>query len=81
VKTLRSLLVEDLAVRLGTDAEKLQLSFNPRDENLLNLSEPLFKFNIDGRQIHDLGEVTWNILILTGSIYFRRLERLFADVM
>jgi len=67
VKTLRSLLLEDLAVRLGTDAEKLQVSFNPKDENLLNLSEPLFKFNIDGRQIHDLGEVTWNVLILTGK--------------
>lgn len=67
VKTLRALLLEDLAVRLGTDAERLQLTFNPKDENLLNLSEPLFKFNVDGRLIHDLGEVTWNVLILTGN--------------
>ncbi|HEY8748194.1 MAG TPA: flagellar basal body P-ring formation chaperone FlgA [Tepidisphaeraceae bacterium] len=67
VKTLRSLLVEDLAVRLNIPAEQLQVNFNPKDENLLHMSEPLFKFNIDGHQVHDLGDVTWSIQILTGN--------------
>jgi flagella basal body P-ring formation protein FlgA len=67
IKTLRSQLIEDLAVRVGIPSDKLQVNFNPKDENLLHLSEPLFKFSIDGRQIHDLGEVSWNILILTGT--------------
>ena len=67
VKSLRSELTNDLAVRLGLSVDQLQIKFNPKDENLLHLSEPLFKFNIDGRQIHDLGDVTWNVQILTGS--------------
>jgi flagella basal body P-ring formation protein FlgA len=67
VKTLRSLLIEDLAVRVGLPADQLQVNFNPKDENLLHMAEPLFKFNIDGRQVHDLGDVTWNIQILTGN--------------
>jgi flagella basal body P-ring formation protein FlgA len=67
VKTLRDLLVEDLAVRTGVGVEQLQVTFNPKDENLLHMSEPLFKFNIDGRLVHDLGDVTWNVQILTGD--------------
>ncbi|HSZ56271.1 MAG TPA: flagellar basal body P-ring formation chaperone FlgA [Tepidisphaeraceae bacterium] len=67
VKTLRSLLVDDLSTRLGIAAEGLEINFNPKDENLLHLSEPLFKFNIEPRQVQDLGEVSWNVLILSGS--------------
>jgi flagella basal body P-ring formation protein FlgA len=67
VKTLRELLVDDLSVRTGVPGDQLQVNFNPKDENLLHMSEPLFKFNIDGRLVRDLGEVTWNIQILTGN--------------
>ena len=67
VRSLGALLVSDLAVRLGLPEEQLQVSFNPKDEKLLNLSEPLFRFNIDGRQIHDLGPVTWNVLVVAGG--------------
>lgn len=67
VKTLRSLLIDDLSTRLGIAADQLELTFNPKDENLLHLSEPLFKFNIEPRQARDLGEVSWNVVILTGS--------------
>jgi len=67
VKTLRDLLIEDLSVRTGVAVEQLQVTFNPKDENLLHMSEPLFKFNIDGRLVHDLGDVTWNVQILTGD--------------
>jgi flagella basal body P-ring formation protein FlgA len=66
-RTLRSLLIEDLSVRLGLSRDELQVTFNPADEKLLNLSEPLFKFNIEPRQVRDLGEVSWSILILTGN--------------
>ena len=47
--------------------EQLQVAFSPADEKLLNLSEPLFKFNIEPRQVHDLGEVSWNVAMFTGS--------------
>jgi flagella basal body P-ring formation protein FlgA len=66
-KSLRSLLVEDLAIRLGLPQEQLQVTFNPADEKLLNLSEPLFKFNIEPRQVRDLGEVSWNVAMFTGG--------------
>jgi flagella basal body P-ring formation protein FlgA len=66
-KSLRSLLVEDLAIRLGLPQDQLQVTFNPADEKLLNLSEPLFKFNIEARQVRDLGEVSWNVAMFTGN--------------
>src|SRR5579859_309772 len=67
VKTLRDLLIDDLSVRTGLPVEQLQVTFNPKDENLLHMAEPLFKFSIDGRLVHDLGEVTWSVQILTGE--------------
>jgi flagella basal body P-ring formation protein FlgA len=66
-RTLRSILLDDLSIRLGLPREQMQVTFNPADEKLLNLGEPLFKFNIEPRRVRDLGEVSWNILILTGS--------------
>ena len=66
-KTLRSLLVDDLSTRLSIPKEQLQVDFNPSDEKLLNLSQPLFKFNIDPRQVRDLGEVSWNIQVISGT--------------
>ena len=67
IRTLRSLLTSDLAVRLGLDEDELQISFNPKDEKVLNLAEPLFKFNLEPRSVRNLGEVSWNVLILTGG--------------
>jgi flagella basal body P-ring formation protein FlgA len=66
-KSLRTLLVEDLSVRLGIAKDQLQVTFNPADEKLLNLSEPLFKFDIRARRVRDLGDVSWNVTILSGT--------------
>jgi flagella basal body P-ring formation protein FlgA len=66
-KSLRTLLAEDLSVRVGIPKEKLAITFNPADEKLLNLSEPLFKFNIQARRARDLGDVSWNVTILSGT--------------
>jgi flagella basal body P-ring formation protein FlgA len=66
-RTLRSLLVDDLSIRLSIPKDQLEVTFNPADEKLLNLSEPLFKFNIQPRRVRDLGEVTWNVTVLSGS--------------
>jgi flagella basal body P-ring formation protein FlgA len=59
--------MEDLSVRLGLPREQLEVSFNPKDESLLNFSEPLFKFNLTARNVRDLGQVSWDVLILNGS--------------
>ena len=67
VRTLKSLLLNDLSIRLGLPQDQLQVSFNPKDQTLLNLSEPLFGFNIQPRRVRDLGEVSWEVLIVTGA--------------
>ena len=67
VRTLRDLLESDLSIRLNLPPEQLQISFNPADQKLLDLCEPQFKFNIDGSYIHNLGSVSWAVLIVTDS--------------
>ncbi len=67
VHSLQELLTADLAVRLGLPKEELQVSFNPADQKALNLLEPQFKFNLDGRNIRNLGPVSWEVQIVTDS--------------
>ena len=64
VRTLRDLLVDDLAQRLTVPPESLQMTFKGGDERLLNLSEPLFRFDVEPlRGGKNLGEVSWLVLI------------------
>ena len=64
VRTLRELLVADLAQRLSLPAETLQMSFRHADERFLNLADPLFRFDVEPvRGAKNLGEVSWLVLI------------------
>jgi flagella basal body P-ring formation protein FlgA len=65
--TLRDLLIADLCERLSLDAASLQMKFNPADERVLALAEPQFKFNVDGRRIRNLGEVTWVVTLVASG--------------
>ena len=65
LQTLRDKLMLDLSQRLNLPAEQLQVSFDPNDTSLLNLSEPNFHFDIRPEQVRDLGEVSWNVSVLT----------------
>jgi flagella basal body P-ring formation protein FlgA len=67
VKSLRDLLIADIAERLSLAPESIQMRFSPSDEKLLKLSEPLFRFNVDGQRIRNLGEVMWEVTILSDS--------------
>lgn len=67
VRTLRAALLDDLSVRLGLAADNLQVAFDPRDEPALNLAEPAFKFNLDARRVRDLGEVAWDVTVVTDT--------------
>lgn len=62
-RTLRQLLLEDLAARLSLPVDKLQVRFADKDQPTLRLSEPLVKLSIDGRRIRDLGMVVWDVTI------------------
>jgi len=64
VKTLRGVLQAEAAERLGLAVEDLQAHFNPVNDRLLNLSEPLFKFGVAGPRHKLLGETTWEVSII-----------------
>jgi flagella basal body P-ring formation protein FlgA len=67
VRSLRELLTEDLSIRLNVPVEQLQVAFNPKDERLLNLCEPQFRFNLDPQSVRNLGEVSWNVSIVANG--------------
>jgi flagella basal body P-ring formation protein FlgA len=65
--TLRQRLLIDLSQRLNVPLEKLQVNFDTKDTNLLNLAEPNFRFDIEPRRVRDLGDVSWDVSILTDA--------------
>jgi flagella basal body P-ring formation protein FlgA len=64
-RTLRSILTADLAVRLTIPQDQLVLTFDPRDDGALNLAEPQFKFSLQPRKVRDLGDVAWDVTVLS----------------
>jgi flagella basal body P-ring formation protein FlgA len=65
--TLRDLLVTDLSQRLSIPAETLQLTFSAQDEKLLSLAEPVFKFDVQPSRARALGNVSWQVTVVTDS--------------
>jgi flagella basal body P-ring formation protein FlgA len=67
VQTLRSQLIADLASRLNLAPDSLQIDFKQQDAKLLELSQPLFKFQIDPLRARSLGNVMWNVTIFSND--------------
>ncbi len=67
VRTLRDLLAADVATRLNLPADQLQMNFKPLDEKVLNLAEPLFKFQIEPTRVRNLGNVEWDVTVISES--------------
>ncbi len=65
--TLRDRLTADVAERLKVAPADLQVTFSAADANLLNLSEPTFRFEVDPRRMHDLGRVSWDVTVMNGT--------------
>ena len=65
--TLRERLVADAAQRLNVPAGDLQVTFTSADANLLNLSEPTFRFDVQPHRVHDLGPVSWDVTVMNGT--------------
>jgi flagella basal body P-ring formation protein FlgA len=63
--TLHDLLVSDLSQRLSILPENLQLTFSPEDERVISLAEPCFRFDIRPSRARALGNVSWDVKILT----------------
>jgi len=66
-RTLRDLLATDLSERLNVPVQTLQLTFNVEDEKLLSLAEPMFKFDIQPSHARALGNVSWQVTVLTDT--------------
>ncbi|MDP9172286.1 MAG: flagellar basal body P-ring formation chaperone FlgA [Planctomycetota bacterium] len=67
VQSLRAILTADVAQRLGIPLETIQMIFNAEDEKILSLSQPLFKFDITPTRLSNLGNVSWDVAIVTGA--------------
>jgi flagella basal body P-ring formation protein FlgA len=63
VRSLRDILLQDIAARVHLPVESLQVTFNPDDEKLLNLSEPAFRFSAISRKSRSLGNVAWDVTV------------------
>lgn len=64
VRSLRNLLTDDVANRLGIARENLQVTFNPTDEKLLNLIEGTFRFNVEPQRVKALGNIRWDVTVI-----------------
>ena len=66
-KTLRDLLIADLAERLSLEPAAIQMKFSPKDEKVLNLSDSLFRFDIEDQRARSLGPVSWEVTVIAGG--------------
>lgn len=65
-RDLRTILIEDLATRLGLDPSRLDLTFREQDLKTLALTEPLVKFAIEPQRQGNLGQVSWIVVAQAG---------------
>lgn len=64
IVTLRSKLLDELTTRLQVPAEALQVTFRTEDDRVLNLSEPIFRFDIEAGRARALGRTSWNVTLV-----------------
>jgi len=62
-RTLREILLAELAERFSLPAETFQLRFSPASEKLANLSEPAFRFQVQPRRQRNIGDMAWDVTI------------------
>jgi len=65
--SLREMLLKDLSQRLNLPADELQVTFETKDRSFLNLSEPMFHFDLSPRRLTDLGKISWDLTISSGK--------------
>ncbi len=63
VRSLRDIVSDDLATRLQLPVDTMQITFNAKDDRVLNLVEGLFKFSLDPIRAKDLGTFQYDVTI------------------
>jgi len=67
VRTLRAIVADDLATRLALPADTLQITFNVKDDRVLNLAEGLFRFSLEPVRAKDLGTFNYDVTIINNG--------------
>jgi flagella basal body P-ring formation protein FlgA len=67
MQSLRDILTADLCARLNIDPADIEMSFNSTDDKVLNLLEPYFQFQITPRHVNGLGDVEWDVVIVSNG--------------
>ncbi len=62
---MRELLTQNVAETLSIPRETIQMNFKPLDDKVLNLSEPIFKFQIEPTRVRNLGRVDWDVTLIS----------------
>jgi flagella basal body P-ring formation protein FlgA len=65
--SLRDRALIDLSQRLDLPVDQLQVTFDPKDSAYLKLAEPTFRFQLDPQRVRDLGNVSWDVTIMSGN--------------
>jgi len=65
--SLRDTLILDLSQRLNLPVDDLLMTFDPKDRSFLNLTEPMFHFQLEPRRLTDLGKISWDVTISNGK--------------
>lgn len=66
-RTLKQILIDDLARTLNMDAANLLVEFKTNDDTVLRLTEPHFQFQFEPRRGRMLGQVGWEVYIINGG--------------
>src|SRR5262249_5981216 len=67
LRTLREILIEELATRFNLPKDSLEVKFRQDDERLVNLSEGQFQFDVEPRRQRNVGDVVWDVTIRSGG--------------
>jgi len=77
-RTLGQILTAEVAERFGLPIESMQVRFQARDQKLVELAEPQFRFEVEPRRQRNIGWVTWDVEIVTDA--GRQRASITADV-
>jgi flagella basal body P-ring formation protein FlgA len=75
VRSLREVLTDELAARLNLPVAALHLRFAEKDERLLNLCEPQFRFALEPSRSRTLGDITWTVTVSAADNPAQRPQR------